>query len=357
MDDHTVRIGRHPVAWTDPVLTIAELGLNHGGSCEQALEMVDRAARAGARAVKLQTLRASTLVAPDCPPPAHVSAASLQSFFAGFELDEPGHRAVARRAAEHGLAFVSTPLDEEAVEMLERVGCDAYKIASGDLTHLRLIAAAARTGKPVILSTGMSSLDEVENALRCARDAGASAVVLLHCVSAYPTPHDQQNLAALAALGAFGVPIGLSDHGRDDDAPVVAVALGARIYERHFVLDDDRGAVDRAVSSAPADLAARVRRMEATRRALGHGARVPMPAELPNVRASRRSLYAARALAPGQVIDASAVAALRPASGLALDRWADLVGRRVRRPIAAGQPFVDDDLADATFAEPWNGAA
>src|SRR5688572_15932174 len=143
-----------------PVFAIAEIGLNHGGELEQALRMVDAAAQAGASAIKLQTLFADRLVAGSCPPPAHVSVSSLREFFAAFELDADAHRAIVRRARAHGLAVLSTPFSEDVVPMLDALGIDAFKIASGDLTYDGLIVAAVKTGKPVIISTGMSTLEE-----------------------------------------------------------------------------------------------------------------------------------------------------------------------------------------------------
>ncbi len=168
-----IRIAGRSVGAGEPLFAIAEIGLNHGGSQDEALALVDAAARAGASAVKLQTLRADGLVAGHCPAPAHVEARSLRDFFRQFELDEEAHRAVATRARAHGLAFMSTPFDLDAVEMLERVGVDAFKIASGDLTFVSLIRRVAATGKPIVLSTGMSTLAEAASAAACAREAGA----------------------------------------------------------------------------------------------------------------------------------------------------------------------------------------
>ncbi len=331
------RIGPRHIGKDDPLFVIAEIGLNHGGSGDVALAWVDHAARAGASAVKLQTLRASELVAPGCPPPAHVPAASLQEFFAQFELDEGTHRAVAQRARARRLAFISTPLFDEAVEWLERAGCDAYKIASGDLTHHSLIAKAARTGKPLVLSSGMASLDEVGAALECARSTGATQLAVLHCVSAYPTPDDAQNLRAIVTLAqAFGVPVGLSDHGTDPLAPALAVALGATIYERHFVADLSVDAIDAAVSMTPPELEDVVLVARHVRRALGDGAKRPQEVEQVNIVASRRGVYARRALCAGQRITAADLVALRPETDVPATRLSSLIGGTLVRDVPAG---------------------
>ncbi len=335
-----------------PLFVIAELGLNHGGSPEQALRLVEAAARAGASAVKLQTLTGATLVAPDCPAPAHVAAASLGDFFRQFELDAEAHAEVARLARARGLAFMSTPFSLEAVDLLEAVGVDAYKIASGDLTNAPLLERVAATGRPVVLSTGLATLDEVGDALAILRRAGARDVALLHCVSAYPVPQGAENLGAIATLAReFGVPVGLSDHGTDPIAAALTVALGGAIYEKHLVLAPDGHEIDAAVSATPDTLAALIGVAERARRALGDGRKVCLSAERPNLAASRRSLHAARALSAGEVVAAGDLIALRPGHGVDPRRWRELVGRPVRRAMRVGERFVEADLVRSIRAE------
>jgi N,N'-diacetyllegionaminate synthase len=348
--DATLRIGGRPCGGGAPLFVIAEIGLNHDGDPARALALVDAAAGAGASAVKLQSLRAETLVAPvPAAAPratlAHVAAPSLREVFARYELDEAAHHAVAARARAHGLAFLSSPFDDDAVDMLQRVGADALKIASGDLTHHRLIARAAATGLPLVISTGLSTLDEVAAALSCAREAGAAATALLHCVSAYPTPVDQQNLAAIRTLAeTFRVPVGLSDHSADAGGVAVAVALGASLYERHVKASPDDPVIDAAVSASPAELARIVATAAATQAMLGSGHRTPQVAEAPNRAGSRRALYAARAIAAGDVIGEADVVALRPEHGLPAHCWRMLVGTRARRALAAFEAFRVEDL-------------
>jgi sialic acid synthase SpsE len=335
----------------EPLFVVAEIGLNHDGSLDRALALVDEAAKAGAQAIKLQTLYADRLVAAHCPAPQHVRAESLRELFAHFELDEAAHARVAARARQHGLAFMSTPFDEASVEMLERLGCDAFKIASGDITHLPLIARVARTAKPMIMSTGLSRLPEVRDAVDCARRCGARSIALLHCVSAYPTPDDQQNLAAIRTLAdTFGVTVGLSDHSSDasDVTIAIAIALGARIYERHIKQTGAGDAIDEAVSSSADQLAAIINTAERARRALGHGRREAQQAERGNLDASRRALYATRDLQPGDIVEESDVIALRPATGgLSPALHGRLIGTRLQRSIAAGKAFTHADVMDA----------
>jgi sialic acid synthase SpsE len=328
-----------------PVFAIAEIGLNHSGSVERALAMVDAAAAAGASAVKLQTIDADRLVSSGSPAPAHVKAASLRDFFRTFELNWDGHRAVASRARRLGMAVMTTPFFEAAVPELEALGFDAFKIASGDLTYDGLIAAAARTGAPLVISTGMAELEEVRHALQVARAAGAGGVGILHCVSAYPTPVDDENLRAVTTLAnACGVPVGLSDHGRGLHSAVAAVALGADLYERHFVLGGDKDAIDGPVSSTPEEFAAIVEAMKQTRAALGDGVKTCRPSEQANRLPSRRGLYAARPLPAGHLLRPGDVVALRPASAVA-PRWSpELVGMPLPRSLAEGEALDEADL-------------
>jgi sialic acid synthase SpsE len=347
-----MRIGGRAIGGGAPLFVVAEIGLNHDGDPARALALVDAAAGAGASAVKLQSLRAETLVAPDRAAGdaglTHVATPSLRALFARYELDAAAHRAVAARARARGLAWLSSPFDAAAVDLLVELGCDALKIASGDLTHQALIARAAAAGRPLILSTGLSTLDEIAAAVACAREAGARELALLHCVSAYPTPPDQQNLAALRTLaGAFGVPVGLSDHTADAPGVAAAVALGAVIYERHVKASDADPVIDAAVSSSPAALARIVAAAAETHAMLGDGARTPQPAETPNRAGSRRSIYAARPIAAGAVIEAADLVALRPERGLPASAWRALVGTRARRAFAAYDVFEPTDLESA----------
>lgn len=341
------------VGGTHPLFVMAEIGLNHNGDPSLALALVDGAARAGASAIKLQMFRAERLIAADAPGPAHVSATSLRALFRQYELDLDACTAVMARARAANLAVVVTAFDEATVADLDARGVDAFKIASGDLTHRALIEAVARTGRPVILSTGMSDVDEVRRAVEWATAAGADAIAVLHCVSAYPTPGAQQNLRAIATLAAeLTVPVGLSDHGDGREAAVVARALGASLYERHLALPGT-GAIDEPVSSTPDDLADIVEAVRRCDLALGDGRRRPMPAEEPNIVPSRRGLYAARPLAAGEIVTAADVVALRPATHLGAEHVGDLVGRRLQRALDTEAPFLPIDLIEAGEAGPW----
>jgi sialic acid synthase SpsE len=336
-DTKSIAIGTRRVGPGAPLFVIAEIGLNHGGSLERALALVDAAASAGASAVKLQTLVAAELVAPS----------PTRDFFAAFELDEAAHHTIAARARARGLAFLSTPLSLGAVDMLERVGVDAYKVASGDITFVQLIDRCARTGAPILISSGASTLDEVARALDTAQRGGAAGAAVLHCVSAYPLPQGSENLRAIATMvQAFPVPVGLSDHGSDTSAVPIAVACGASLYERHVVLAKDDGSVDAAVSSTPDELTEVVRVAARAALSLGTGVKVCRPAEAGSM-VNRRGLYAARPLREGHVLAAGDVIALRPASALTPDRLRELIGVTLTRHVDQGTPFHLTDLEGA----------
>jgi sialic acid synthase SpsE len=349
-DGASFRIRDRRIGHGEPLYVVAEIGLNHGGSVDRALALVDAAADAGADAVKLQTLEARALVAPHCPAPAHVAAASLTDFFAAFELDEAAHVRIVTRARERGLACLATPLSEAAVDMLDRIGVDAFKIASGDLTWHQLIVRAAKTGKPLVISTGLATLAEVTDAVSAARAARAASIALLHCVSAYPVPRGRENLRAIDTLHSFNVPVGLSDHGADTSAIPVVVTLGASIYERHIELDDDVDAVDHDVSSTAAELAAAIASARLTRAALGDGRKTGDGPEAVNRTASRRALCAARDLPAGHVMAASDLIALRPAIGLAPAEMPRVIGTLLRRDMRRGDAITRDDIETAAHA-------
>jgi sialic acid synthase SpsE len=340
-----MRFGRRVVGDGAPLFAIAEIGLNHGGSIDRALALVDAAADAGADAIKLQTIVADELVAPSCPAPVHVEASSLVDFFATFELDEAAHERIAARAWARGLVVLATPFSERSVDMLLRVGIDGFKIASGDLTWHQLIAKVAATGKPMILSTGLATADETAEAVAVARYAGGRSLALLHCVSSYPVPRGEENLKAIDTLGLlFGVPVGLSDHGDDAFAMPMAVALGASIWERHLVLDNDTEAIDLAVSSRPAEFAAAIAVARRAQLSLGDGMKTGRGAESANRLASRRSLCANRDLPEGHVLTAADLVALRPATGLAPYESPRIVGLTLCRSVARGQALQYDDV-------------
>jgi sialic acid synthase SpsE len=338
----SIAIGGRRVAEDVPPFIVAEIGINHGGKIDRAVAMVEAAAQAGVNAIKLQTIVARDLVSSGGPSPMHVHAGSLVEFFQRFELDERAHKTIIDKARALRLKVMSTPFSERSVEMLVRLGVDAFKIASGDLTFDQLVRRCAGSAKPLVMSTGMASAEEVTRAVTIARRGRAEQIALLHCVSSYPVPRGSENLRAIREMGdANHVAVGLSDHGDDAFALPTAIGLGACIYERHIVLPGDQEAVDRAVSSTPEEFAVIVETAKRAWTSLGSGVKACLTAEAGNIVASRRSLFAARDLPAGTLLRAEDFVALRPATGLAPGVLEKLIGRRMLRALPQGQAMTE----------------
>jgi N-acetylneuraminate synthase len=336
---------------------IAELSANHDGSLERALATIDAIAATGAQTVKFQTYTAESMTLDSTAPAFRVT--DTHGLWGGrglFDLyREAGtpyewHETLFSRARERGLVPFSSPFDATAVELLESLDCEIYKIASAELLDLPLIRLAASTGKPLVISTGMATLGEVDAALSAARSAGSGEVVLLSCTAAYPADPANSHLANIAVLrSAFGVPVGLSDHTLGIGVPVAAVALGAVAVEKHVMLDRDGGGVDSAFSLDPAELTALVRECTAAGAAVAappaFGVR---PGEEETAR-MRRSLWVTRDVAAGETVAPDTVRSLRPAGGLLPGSWDDVAGRPFARAVPAGTP-LRWDLLDAPLS-------
>lgn len=321
---------------------IAEAGVNHDGMLERALELVEAAAAAGADAVKFQTFDADKIVTSAAPKAPYQlertdPVESQREMLRRYQLDDRGYAELVRRCRKTNIEFLSTPFDADSVEKLDRLGVRAFKIASGELTNLPLLLDVARRGKPVYLSTGMSTLGEVGSALRTLR-AGGVDVTVLHCTSAYPAPADQANLLAIRTIGrTFRVPVGYSDHTTSLNIPVAAVALGAAVIEKHLTLDRGLPGPDHAASLEPAEFAAMVHAIREVEGGLGDGLKRPMESELATRRVGRRSLVAARFLPPGTRLQSDDVAAKRPGTGISPMELRFVLGRVLRRGLEPDQ--------------------
>jgi len=341
------------VTWwgEDRVLFIAELSGNHNGDLGRALALVDAAAEAGAGAVKLQTYTADGMTLDSDRPEFLIGAGTP---WAGRRLHElyqeaatpwAWHEPLFERAAEHGLLALSTPFDHEALTFLEALDPPAHKIASFELVDLELIAAVAATGRPVVMSTGMATAEEIDEAVTTARAHGVEDLTLLRCNSAYPAPATEMDLRTLPDLAArWSVTVGLSDHSLGATAVISAVALGARVIEKHLTLRRADGGPDASFSLEPAELAEQVAVVREAEAALGAVRYGPSPAEA-NSRAFRRSLFVVVDLAAGDVLTRENVRCIRPADGLAPRHLPEVLGRPVARPVAAGTPVSWDLLA------------
>lgn len=335
-------IAGHVIGESGTVFVVAELSANHRGSLDVAKQLVRAAAQAGADAVKLQTYTADTMTLDSDAEPYRVQSGPwagrlLHELYEEAHTPWAWHAPLKRTAEDEGLAFLSTPFDASAVAFLEELGVPAYKIASFELVDLPLLRRVATTGKPVVLSTGLASFDEIDEAVRLLAAEGCPAVALLHCTSSYPSTAAEADLVTMPALRErFAVPVGLSDHSLEIAVPTAAAALGAAILEKHLTLRRADGGPDAAFSLEPDEFSATVRAVRVASSARGVVREGFAPGERSNL-IFRRSLIAARDIPVGSVIEAQHVRVLRPAIGLHPRHLADVIGAKAAVNIARGE--------------------
>lgn len=347
----TIEIAGRSIGLGHPPFVIAEMSGNHNQSLERALAIVEAAAQAGAHAIKLQTYTADTM--------------TLDARGGSFEINDPNslwsgqnlhdlykkaytpwewHAPIMERARELGLICFSSPFDETAVDFLEELDAPAYKIASFENNHLPLIAKAASTGKPLIISTGMATLGELEMAVNTAREAGCKQLILLKCTSTYPATPENTNICTIPHLKhLFDVEVGLSDHTMGVGVAVAAVALGASVLEKHFTLSRDDGGVDSAFSLEPHELQALVVETERAWQSLGSVSYGPTAAERKSL-VFRRSIYVAKDIAEGDIFSNENLRIVRPGDGAPPSFYRDLLGRSARRAFRRGEPLSFEQL-------------
>lgn len=329
-----------------PCFVIAEAGVNHNGSTELALRLVDAAAEAGADAVKFQAFKAERLVSQSAPKAEYQlattdSSESQLEMLRRLELSPDALATVQARCSSRGVVFLATPFDDENATLLDRMQVPLFKISSGEVTNLPFLAHIARMGRPIMLSTGMCDLGEVEEAVRTIRAAGNESIVLLQCVSNYPADPADSNLRAMQTMAeAFGVAAGYSDHTLGNDVALAAVALGACVVEKHFTLDREMPGPDHRASSEPVEFATMVRGIRTVESALGDGCKRPAASERNTTEVARKSLVAACDLPAGTTLTDEMLAALRPGTGLSPALAAQVVGRRLRHAISAHTPLT-----------------
>ncbi|MBB4212736.1 N-acetylneuraminate synthase [Rhodothalassium salexigens DSM 2132] len=345
-----VTIAGRPVGPGHPPFLIAEMSANHGRDLGRALAMIDAFAEAGADAVKLQTFTPDTMTLDHRGPGFVVEGGlwhgrTLYDLYGEGSLPWDWHAALFERAAARGVILFSAPFDASAVALLADLDAPAYKIASFELVDTPLIEAAAAQGKPLILSTGHASADDIDRALAAARRTGSGEIVLLHCVSGYPTPVDQANVSTIPHLArTYGVPAGLSDHTLGLGAAVAAVALGAVAVEKHVTLSRDLDTLDAAFSLEPAEFAQLAQACRDAHAALGQPTLSPQASEAASA-AHRRSLYVTTEVAKGTVLGPDHVRSIRPGHGLAPRHLARVLGQKAARNLHKGEPMRWDMLA------------
>lgn len=336
-------IAGRPVGAGHPTVVIAEPGSNHNGSLDTALELIDAAADAGADAVKFQTFRAEDHYARETPQFTYLRelAPNVSTFelIRQNELPRAWHATLRARAEKHGVMFLSTPSDQAAVdELVDQHGMAAVKIASFEAVDLPFIEYCARKGKPMLVSTGMCNLGDIEDILATLERAGNAQVVLLHCVSLYPTAPEHVNLRAMQTMAAaFDVPVGLSDHTTGIEVPIAAVALGACVIEKHFTLDRRMRGPDHPFAVEPPELRAMVAGIRKVEAALGRSRKMQLPAEAEMARLGRRSIVARVRIPEGAVVSPDMLTTKRPGYGIRPKFLPLVVGRRARITIEADQ--------------------
>ena len=339
------------------VFVIAEAGVNHNGRLDLALALCDAAKAAGADAVKFQTFRAEDVVTPTAATAdyqrTNTGATSQFEMIRALELDLEAHARIAAHCAQIGIEFFSTPFSEAAVDDLVQLGVRRLKLPSGELTNQPLLERAADTGLPLLVSTGMATLDEVHTALGWIRARWAAAgraetppaLAVLHCTSAYPAPPEALNLHAIETLrAATGLPVGYSDHSEGIEAALAAVALGATVIEKHLTLDRSLPGPDHRASADPAAFARMVAGIRAVSAMLGDGVKAPQPIEANTRDVARRSIVVVRDLPAGHVLTADDLALRRPGTGLAPALLNTLPGQRLRAAVSAWTTLTPEVL-------------
>ncbi len=331
-------------------LIIAEAGVNHNGSLDTAIQMVDVAAVAGADAIKFQTFKAEKVIARTAPKAEYQKATtrseeSQLEMVKKLELHEDAHKRLFAQCKEKGIVFLSSPFDLESIDLLNNLGLNIFKIPSGEVTNLPYLRKLGVLKKRLILSTGMADLGEIEDALDVLTQSGTTLadITVLHCNTEYPTPFEDVNLRAMLTIKrAFpGVAIGYSDHTIGIEVPIAAVALGASVIEKHFTLDRNLPGPDHRASLEPRELAAMITGIRHIEKALGNGIKKPSPSEIKNKPIARKSIVAACPIKRGELLTEANMTVKRAGTGICPMRWDDLIGRRATRN------YRKDDLLEA----------
>jgi len=332
----------------DHSLIIAEVGVNHNGDIELAKKLIKAAADAGADLVKFQTFNAEMLVTHTAPKAEYQmrttdGAQSQLTMLRQLELDAEMHNSLIAHSSSHNIGFFSTGFDIESLDYLASLGAKRFKIPSGEITNLPYLRHVGAFGKPLILSTGMATLGEIEAALDVLEVAGTprSQIIVLHCNTEYPTPMQDVNLRAMCSIrDAFDVAVGYSDHTLGIEVPIAAVAMGATVIEKHLTLDRNLPGPDHKSSLEPEEFAAMVRAIRNIEQAIGDGIKRPSASEAKNMSIARKSLVASKPILAGEQYTPENVTAKRPSTGISPMRWDEVIGRLAPRDFAVDESIT-----------------
>ena len=345
-----IKLGRKEIGQGSPVYIIAEAGVNHNGNPESACELARQANQTGADCVKFQTFRAEEIVTKNAPKAAYqlkVTDPKESQFqmLKKLELQVVDYEKIVETCKEKDIQFLSTPYNFKDAEFLNELGVDGFKIASGQIVELPFLKYTANFGKPMIVSTGMATLGEVEEAIRTIRAAGNDQIVLLQCTTNYPSVVQDANIRAMVTMGnALDVLVGYSDHTQNNYSVYAAVALGACVIEKHFTLDRNLPGPDHSCSLDREEFSQMVNGVRDVERALGSAVKSPTISESKNIIGMRRSIVANRLIPAGTAISQEAVGFKRPATGMEPRFLNQLLGKKARRDISADRPIVFDDI-------------
>jgi len=346
----SIHIGDITIGTDHPCIIIAEAGVNHNGSLDLAKQLIDAAAHAGADAVKFQTFHADSIVTStagkaDYQKQTTSSDESQYEMIRNLELADDAFRELSAHAERRGIIFLSTPFDEESVDLLDAIGVPAFKIPSGEITNLPLLKKIAQKQKPIILSTGMATLGEVEEAVVYLRKHGAQEIVLLHCTTSYPAPIHSVNLRAMETLRcAFKVPVGYSDHTEGITIPIAAVAMGAQVIEKHFTLDRTLPGPDHRASLEPDELQLMVQAIRNVEKAIGTGIKKRTEEEDKILLVARKSIVAGRDIVKGEFIREKDLKIKRPGNGISPEYLDKIVGKKAQRDILYDEQINWEDI-------------
>ena len=328
----------------DHVLIIAEAGVNHNGDLDTAKKMIDVAKEAGVDIVKFQTSITSTSKFSE-----KAKYQKKTTGEAGTQLDMikklrfsfDQHKQLKEYCDKVGLRYLSTPFDFESIDFLDELGCDFWKVPSGEIVNVPYLRKIGRTGKNVIMSTGIGTMEEIENAIKILRENGSGTITLLQCTTEYPTPYEDINLRVMYTLrDKFGLEVGLSDHSMGIEVPIAAVAMGAKVIEKHFTLSREMPGPDQKASIEPDELKAMVRAIRHIEAALGDGVKSPHIGEIENRHISRKSIVAKRDIKKGELFTEDNIAPRHAGKGISPARWDEVIG------MTACRDFIEDEMIE-----------